>query len=231
MTGRSGPGVGSARRVTNLCFHGIGQPTVEREPGEARYWITADTYRRILDLVADRTDVALSFDDGNESDIEVALPELEERGLRAHFFPLAARLDELGSLSRAHLRSLSAAGMTIGTHGMHHRSWRGMSSDELSVELGDARQAIAAAVGRSVDAAACPLGAYDRRVLKDLRRRGYRLVMTSDRASTRRDAWLQPRFSVRAGDTVDDIGAILSGDGGPARRLGSRARILAKSLR
>ena len=30
--------------VTNICFHGIGVPERELEPGEERYWISQDAY-------------------------------------------------------------------------------------------------------------------------------------------------------------------------------------------
>jgi hypothetical protein len=73
-------------------------------------------------------------------------------------------------------------------------------------ELVTARERIAALAG-DVDEAACPLGRYDRTLLSALRRLGYRRVFTSDRRPARRDAWLQPRFSVRSDDTAATVRA------------------------
>lgn len=218
------------RPIYNICFHGIGRPRRELEPDEDVYWIDEDTYLDVLDLAASRDDVRLSFDDGNESDVSIGLPGLRARGLVADFYVLAGRLGHPGSLDADDLRELQACGMTIGSHGMNHRSWRGATDAELTRELDDARAQIESAGGSVVTRAACPLGLYDRRVLSHLRRRGYAGVMTSDRAPAPPGAWLQPRYSIRRGDHADSVRAMLEG----ASRLDSvrtSARLLAKRLR
>jgi peptidoglycan/xylan/chitin deacetylase (PgdA/CDA1 family) len=187
-------------RVTNVCFHGIGTPQRELEPGEDVYWVAEDRFRRILDEVAAWPGVRISFDDGNASDLEIGLPALLERGLTADFFVLAGRLGQPGSLDEDGVRELRRHGMAIGTHGMWHRSWRGMDPRERQEEFVAARERLADVAGAPVDAAACPRGQYDRRVLADLRRQGYTRVYTSDRRPARAGSWLQPRFSVRRDD-------------------------------
>lgn len=217
--------------VINLCFHGVGAPHRRLEEGEEPYWITKDSFIGILDLVADRNDVSLSFDDGNQSDIEIGLPALVERGLAAEFFPIASRLDCPGSLGGDDLRGLVAGGMSVGTHGMHHQSWRGIRGRDLEEELDAARSVLAAVIGRDVRTAACPLGAYDRRLLGELRKRGYVRVLTSDRALANPDSWLQPRFSVRAADDLQSIRLLLTCRPSALARARTRARILAKRWR
>ncbi|SEB56353.1 Polysaccharide deacetylase [Nocardioides exalbidus] len=192
-------------RVVNVCFHGIGSPQRALEPGEEAYWTTPDTFLGVLDRVADRDDVRLSFDDGNESDIRIALPALQERGLTAAFFVVAGRLDQHGSLSRDDVRELHAAGMTIGNHGMTHRPWRGLDVARQQEELVTSRAVLAQVVGRPVLDAACPLGRYDRTVLSALRRAGYRSVHTSDRRWARSERWLQPRYSLHHDDTPESF--------------------------
>jgi peptidoglycan/xylan/chitin deacetylase (PgdA/CDA1 family) len=197
----TGPNV----EVVNLTFHGIGTPSRLLEPGEDKYWIDRDSFLAILDEVHDRMDVRLTFDDGNASDVDIALPALAERGMDASFFVVAGRLGQPGSVDVDGLRALLGKHMTIGTHGMSHRSWRGLSDDDRRLELLDARQAIAEACGATVDTAALPLGQYDRRVLGALRELGYRFVYSSDRRRARAGAWFQPRYTVRAGDTPCSI--------------------------
>ena len=196
--------------IINLCFHGIGTIVREREPGESRYWVTAERFQRILDVVIDRPQVRLSFDDGNRSDLAVALPALRERTLQASFFALAGRLDDPASLSPADLRELRASGMRIGSHGWTHASWRGLDDAAAQRELVEARAALAEASGGEIDAAALPLGRYDRRLLTRLRRIGYRTVYTSDRFPARSSAWLQARYSVTAADTAKTIRSVLT---------------------
>ena len=214
----------------NLCFHGIGDASREREPGGARYWIERDVFLRVLDEVRERSDVRLSFDDGNVSDIETGLPALLERGLRATFFPLAGRLGESSSVNPADLRALRAAGMEIGTHGWAHIPWRGLSAQEQQREFVDAREALADASGGRIEDAALPLGRYDRTALAQLRSTGYRTVYSSDRYPARSSAWLQPRYSLTASDTVETVRRILTHRAGLAD-LRSRASSAVKRLR
>jgi peptidoglycan/xylan/chitin deacetylase (PgdA/CDA1 family) len=191
--------------VINLCFHGIGTIVREREPGESRYWVSKDRFLRILDEVRDKPQIRLSFDDGNRSDISVALPALLERGLRASFFALAGRLDDVASVSQSGLRELRTAGMAIGSHGWSHIPWRGLDEDGAHRELVDARAILAEASGGAIEDAALPLGRYDRRLLYRLGKIGYRTVYTSDRFPARSSAWLQARYSVTAHDTAESI--------------------------
>jgi peptidoglycan/xylan/chitin deacetylase (PgdA/CDA1 family) len=217
--------------VINICFHGIGRPGRDLEPGEDRYWVGEDTFLRILDEVADRPDVRVSFDDGNASDITTGLPALQERGLTATFFVLAGRLGSPGSLDEGEVRELHRRGMAVGSHGMHHRPWRRMSPGVSDEELVEARERIADAVGAPVLEAACPLGAYDRALLRRLRRLGYVRVHTSDRRHAREGAWLQPRFSARREDTAQSLRADVLSRPGAARRVRLSAIGLVKSWR
>lgn len=196
--------------ITNLCFHGIGSITHEREPGESRYWVTEDGFLRILDEVRESPHVRLSFDDGNRSDVSIALPALRERELRASFFALAGRLDDPASLSSSDLGALRSADMTIGSHGWTHTPWRGLGEEEARRELVDARTALAEASGGEIDDAALPLGRYDRQLLGRLARVGYRTVYTSDRLPARSAAWIQSRYSVTADDTVESIRSVIT---------------------
>ena len=159
----------------------------------------------MLDVIAATPGVRISFDDGNASDLEIALGGLRERDLSASFFVLAGRLGSRGSLDVDGLRELVRSDMTIGNHGMDHRPWRRLSASDRERELVEARATIAEAVGRSVDEAAVPFGAYDRHLLADLRRLGYAKVHTSDRAAAKSSAWLQPRFSVVTTDTAETL--------------------------
>ena len=215
-------------RVVNLTFHGIGEPGPHASPDEAPFWISEDRFTGVLDLVAGRDDVRLTFDDGNDSDVRRALPALAERGLRATFFVVAGRLGQPGYLSAEDLDALAAAGMTLGTHGMRHRPWRHLERRDLHDEIVQARSVLEAATGREILRAACPFGVYDRRTLRGLRRGGYQRVFTSDRGPADPRAWLQPRNTIRRDDDPATVERLLaqarSGGQPPLRRLVLRAK-------
>ena len=86
MNGRFVPlrgSVGTPQSVVIINVHGIGTTERALDPGEDETWVSVGQFERMLDLAAGRDDVRFTFDDGNESDITVALPRLLERGLTA----------------------------------------------------------------------------------------------------------------------------------------------------
>ena len=195
--------------VLNLCFHGIGVPGRRPlEPGEDSFWVGADAFEEMLDVVARSPWVRITFDDGNASDAQIALPALLRRGLRASFFVIAGRCDEPGSLSRADVRELAQGGMTVGSHGMRHRNWRRLDEEGIREEFVDAPRLLGDAAGEPVREASFPFGDYDRRAIATLRRHGFSRVYTIDGRPARPDAWLQHRYIVRSDDTPERIAGL-----------------------
>jgi peptidoglycan/xylan/chitin deacetylase (PgdA/CDA1 family) len=218
-------------RRLGLCFHGIGRRRRELEPEEEGYWISCDRFLAILDEVADWPALDISFDDGNRSDVEIALPALQTRGLSGTFYALAGRLDAPGSLRAEDLRTLVTAGMEIGTHGWNHVPWTALPGPALRQEISEARSCLAEVVDRPITKAALPLGRYNRRVLRSLYEEGYGLVSTSDRALARTGAWLSPRFSVRSTDTPEAVRHMVSTAAHPRIRALASAKGAVKRRR
>ena len=107
-----------------LGLHGIGSPHHGVTDDDAPfYWVSRQAFVSLLQTIAvtregSKLPVAITFDDGNESDALIALPELAKRNLKAIFFVVAARIGLPHYLDRAALRDLVSAGMEIGSHGM-----------------------------------------------------------------------------------------------------------------
>jgi peptidoglycan/xylan/chitin deacetylase (PgdA/CDA1 family) len=214
-----------------LNFHGVGPTVRELDLGEEDVWLSCDDLAASLDAVRERRDVRITFDDGNLSDVTFALPALVSRGLTATFFVPAGRLGKPGFVDASCLRELVAAGMQVGSHGMHHRSWAGLPDHLLAEELPAARERLEDASGVCVDEAACPFGAYDRRSLRALRDAGFRRVYTSDRGYARPAAWLQPRNTMHREHCREEIEDLLDGPPGMITSLVSSARRTVKRWR
>lgn len=215
-------------RAINLTFHGVGDPPRALDPGEADVWISKERFLALLDAAADRDDVRITFDDGNLSDINHALPAVRARGLEATFFVVVGRLGTPGFVDPSGVHELVAAGMRIGSHGMTHRPWRGLDERARNEELVRAKALLEEVIGQPVTEAACPFGSYDRRAIASLRSAGYHRVYTSDRGTSRPNNFLQPRNSIGPDDKPAILGRIAALDQHSVKAFARRAKLAVK---
>ncbi len=152
----------------------------------------------VLDAAAGRDDVRLTFDDGNLSDVEIALPLLIERGLHAEFFVCPGLFGQPSRLAEDGVRELVAAGMQIGSHGWHHIDWRSAGAAQVMQEVQESREVLRELTGTDITHFSVPFGSYDRHVLSELQHFGVSRVYTSDGGRANADAWLQARTSLRS---------------------------------
>ena len=144
-------------QILNLNFHGIGRP-IGRDFGrnERDYWVTPETFIATIHSCVGRDDISLSFDDGNWSDVEVALPLLQEHKLHATFFIVPSWLGEPGFISKQDLKELVAAGMTIGNHGLQHHDWTTLEPDKLEHDVAQGRRLLEELTGTEIHTVAIP---------------------------------------------------------------------------
>jgi peptidoglycan/xylan/chitin deacetylase (PgdA/CDA1 family) len=219
-----------------LNFHGLGTPHADVKEDEAPHWCPEDEYKRFLDAVVDlrkklkqTTEIRITFDDGNKSDLAIGVPALVERGLDATFFICSERLDDPVYLNKVDLADMRAQGMQIGCHGATHIPLRGLDDPTLKAETVDARAALSTALGDEVSSFAIPFGSYDRRVLAALKT--FDEVHTSDFQISRSGARMVTRHGYYTGWTVQDLEAAASNlPSGPKALLG-RAKLLIKRVR
>ncbi|MGN6487375.1 MAG: polysaccharide deacetylase family protein [Devosia sp.] len=199
-------------RIIN--FHGVGQPRRELEPGEAPFWLDTDQFREVLDRIAEhpeRQNLRITFDDSNDSDLEVALPELLVRDLTAQFFVLTGRLGQPGSLGEADVAALRTHGMGVGSHGTVHSDLTALSPAQLADELAQSRVTLEVICGAPVRSFAIPFGRYNRAVLQAIRQAGFTTAFSSDGGSASPKDFLQPRRSVRRDMELAEIDGVLDG--------------------
>lgn len=214
-----------------LNFHGVGPLVRDVDPGEYACWLDTEHFEAILDCVLEHSNILITFDDGNASDYDIVLPALMRRGMRAVFFVCSGRVGKQTFLNADQVRELSSQGMAIGSHGIHHRPWRTLGRTELQDEVAGSRMALEDACGKSVDLAACPFGSYDWRVLRVLKKCGYRAVYTSDGGDCKESQWLRARTTIKRSFSVAEVQQMIQHRPPPARRLVDGIRISLKRLR
>jgi peptidoglycan/xylan/chitin deacetylase (PgdA/CDA1 family) len=197
--------------VVIVNVHGIGAPDRPLDPGEDVAWVDVAQFEQVLDAAVGRPDVRLTFDDGNASDVETALPRLLERGLSAEFFIAAGLLGDRGRLDKDDVKELRRAGMSVGSHGWAHRDWRRLAPKQVDEELIDAPRLLGEIIGGPVSRVSIPFGSYDRHVLRRLRQARVSRAYTSDRGRARKGSWLQARNSLRHDVDAEWIGRVVLG--------------------
>lgn len=218
-----------ARRERIITFHGLGEPPPGASEAERAVWVPARWLEAIV-AAAPAQGLSFAFDDGNASDVELALPILQAHGLSARFFILTGRIDRPGYLTAEDVVRLHSAGMLIGSHGLDHRDWRTVTDSELRSETVDSRAILAGLTGAPVTEAACPFGSYDRRVLRALRAAGYERVFTSDGGPGTTGASVMPRTSISKAWPLEDWLTLAAGAGSATPTPLLRIKRLAKRL-
>ena len=123
--------------------------------------------------------VAITFDDGCESDLVTAAPILRELGFGATFYVTTGLLGSRGYLSFRQLKELSDLGFEIGCHSMTHSYLSDLADEGLEREVVGAKLQLEQILGRTVEHFSCPGGRYNRRVVEIARRAGYQTLATS----------------------------------------------------
>lgn len=215
----------SAREII-ITFHGVGDPHAGVDADERPYWVGADRYAEILDLI-DRhpngADAVFTFDDGNTTDLAAA-EALHARGRSGKFYVLTARIGQPHYLGDRDLHHLLGLGMEVGLHGRDHVNWSEISDARLEAETVEARERLAAAIGRPVTSVAIPFGAYRAHVIRRLRAAGFERIYTCDGGWARAGQRVRDRTSIRADTSLDDVRAILDSPGSLAQRARRWAR-------
>jgi len=126
--------------------------------------------------------VGLTFDDGYETVIEAALPELQRRGFGATVFLVSALLGGQNEwdagprwplLSGSGVEQLIRSGIEIGSHGATHMRLAGASAKDLVAEVTDSRLALSSLIGGEIRGFAYPYGSMDGASRAAVREAGY----------------------------------------------------------
>ena len=170
---------------TILTFHSIGPLERQTEEDEMRYNVSADLFAEWIATVSRSFSRCLvTFDDGNKSDIEIALPILKKHNVTAKFFPIINLIGQQDYMTWDDVRALRDAGMKIGSHGLDHVAWTNCSDDQLLAELKQSRETLATQLKTPVYCAAAPFGAISPRIYRAAKKAGYTKLYSSSARSS-----------------------------------------------
>jgi peptidoglycan/xylan/chitin deacetylase (PgdA/CDA1 family) len=237
--------------VAFLMYHELetpGRTLCQTEPGYVRYIVRSTDFRAQMEQLnnqnfkavsvgeavrsfADGT-VAITFDDGCETDLLVAAPILREFGFGATFYITTGWSGQPGYLNHSQIRELSSQSFEIGCHSMHHLDLTDLGEEGLRREIAEAKLQLEQVIGKSVEHFSCPGGRHNAAVAQNARRAGYRTVSTSRIRSNSpsSDPFALGRVAVLRTTSLDEFTDLCSGRGLRQKDLVVQARAAAKKL-
>lgn len=233
------------RSTVFLMYHELevpGRTLCHPEPGYVRYAVAEQEFRGQIEFLKQRgykgssvgqaleftgeKCVAMTFDDGSETDLLAAAPILRNAGFSATFYITVGWLGRPGHLSGAQVNELSGQGFEIGCHSMTHAYLTDLDDRGLQREIADAKSQLEEIIGRTVAHFSCPGGRHDDRVAEVAREAGYQTVATSAiRANSRGTSrYALGRVALLRGMPLEDFSAVCSGEALPKLRRRSMIR-------
>ncbi len=172
--------------------------------------------------------VIITFDDGHASDVDVALPLLQEFGFNAEFFVTTAWVGQPGYVDAAGIEALSRAGMGIGSHGHSHRFFNDLSYDEAEEELQESLHLLRTLAVQPVASFSAPGGQLPAQLSKLCEKLGLQYVCTSATGlyEQRHFPFSIPRIAIRKDLAMEDFVRMVSGDARFFRQLKWRSAVL-----
>lgn len=172
------------------------------------------SWGKSADATPDGFSVALTFDDGNYSDMEHVLPLLKRYGFTAGFFPTINSIGGAGKLSWSDLIYLSEQGFSVGSHGLSHRSFAELSVSQQIRELKGSKQLLEDRLQTPVPHFALPYGVYSRTTLKIAEYAGYHRILTTGlRINTRAEKLMLSRWNLRNDTSLNRFDKIIRSNG------------------
>jgi peptidoglycan/xylan/chitin deacetylase (PgdA/CDA1 family) len=184
--------------TTILMYHELeieGRSLCQSEQGYVRYVVRENAFREQMQWLQHsgmrglsvsealngkvERGIAITFDDGCETDLALAAPILRDANFGATFYITLGYLGRSGYLAATQVRELADAGFDIGCHSMTHAYLSDLQQKDLNREIVAAKKQLEDITGRPVHHFSCPGGRWTPRVAEIARQAGYHSVATS----------------------------------------------------
>ena len=200
-----------------LYYHGItgsDRTRFGKQMGDLKRLAKAVSADRNEMVAEDVPSVAVTFDDGFQSILENALPELIARRIPASFFIPTGYIGQKASwigvkadedhpevvMTEEQIRGLPKDLINVGSHTVSHQDLRKLGNESLRKEIVDSKKRLEEIIGQKVTMISLPYGEHDERVIEAAHGAGYRWIFSSlPRLIGRREGVIE-RVPVRPSD-------------------------------
>ena len=139
-----------------------------------------------------RHPVAITFDDGNQDNYDLALPALEKYHLTATFFIVTGWVGQPGHLTWDEIAAMQRAGMFFGAHTVSHPYLPFLTQSKAEAEISVSKSVLEAHLGQPVQVFAFPYGHASPAVTREVQLAGFGLALGT--SPYRLDHTLSDRF-------------------------------------
>jgi len=156
-------------------------------------------------------EVILTFDDGEKSCYTAITPILERYGFKGEFFVISSFIGKPYYMTIDDLRDLSKRGHSIQSHSMRHLFLTELDTDSVIRELKKSKADIESITEKDVLFFSIPRGPYDKRVLSEARKAGYKAVLCSVEGYNKmgQGKFLFKRFGMRSYTQEETLAGII----------------------
>lgn len=218
--------VGHETEIEPHCLHFLYHELIAAQRGTYSYAVTSEQFKLHAEFFSfmckgpHALRPFITFDDGQMSDYEIALPILQANDQTGRFFITPGWAGKPGYMGWNEIRSLCRAGHAVGAHGWSHTMLTHFDKKQLDDELLISKHTIEDAVGCSVTTMSFPGGRFNRRILRACQEAGYTRVYTSvPRAEPLDLEFIVGRVNVDASWRVDKLARVLLHEGQLLRSL------------
>ena len=151
--------------------------------------------------------VSLTFDDGDPSHLDVAIPEMDRRKVRGTFFVITARMGNVEPWKQA-----AAAGHEIGSHTANHAFLPSLDSAVAENELKTSKKRLEEILGHPVTLFSYPAGGFTSRIRALVEEVGYIGAVTTNHGKEKKDPYALHRVKMsESGGSLFNFWAKISG--------------------
>lgn len=210
-----------------LNYHGIIDSRTQKGHSDAIYSIQSSVFEEHLKILKElpvniytinelkkaansELNVFLTFDDGHESDYEIAKPLLDKYGFKASFFISLINISENDQRWQQY-RELAESGNTIGSHGVSHRFLSNLNKEQQLEELIISKKTIENKINREIDYFSLPGGMYNKMTIRLAKEIGYKGLLTTyfNYMGSSSIPYLLGRWSIKSSDSLETYRGVL----------------------
>ncbi len=205
----------SKKEVPVLCYHHIRNFNAGQSESMKSYSVTPTAfaeqmkalhdsdYQTILpdqlydyllyDGVLPAKPVMITFDDTDEEQYSIGVPEMNKYGFKGVYFIMTISINRPRYMSKEQIKNLSDSGHVIAGHTWDHHMVTKYVGADWDTQLVNPQRKLEAITGKKVKYFAYPFGLWNQAAIPEIKNRGYDLAFI---LSSKRDS-VEPLYTVR----------------------------------